>query len=110
MKFEDKELIDINDLIGMNVILPWTVLGTNDSTSPLKLVITEAGINQLTPSALKEINDALQVNKQYKHIKAPALTRSAYAYFGYDTMEELEVFPTWSYPNNVEFELSFAVE
>lgn len=39
MKFEDKELIDINDLIGMNVILPWTYLGTNDSTSPYKVTI-----------------------------------------------------------------------
>ena len=27
MKFEDKEFIDINDLVGMNVILPWTYIG-----------------------------------------------------------------------------------
>jgi len=110
MKFEDKELIDINDLIGMNVILPWIYLGTNDSTRPYKVTITQAGVNQLTPTALREINGALQVNKEYKHIKPPALSRSAYACFSYDTMDELSVFPKWDYPNNVDFELSFAVE
>ena len=110
MKFEDKEFIDINDLIGMNVILPYTYLGTNDSTSPYKVTITQAGINQLTPTALSDINEALQVNKKYKHIKSPALYRAAYAYFSYDTMDELEVFPKWDYPNNVDFELLFSVE
>lgn len=110
MKFEDKDLITIEDLIGMNVIMPYMILGTNDSTNPYKITITEDGIKQLSKQALKQINEALQVNKKYSYIGPPAKRRSAYAYLSWETQEELNVFPKWEYPNQVDFEISFSVE